>query len=89
MTRLIDVLTDEERAVRNRISVLKEREKELMTIVCLLDLKIKGMKSDVIKKVIDKPYDYYSQKRILERELQKPKKDKVSSFDWATRTTYL
>ena len=52
MTRLIDVLTDEERAVKVRISVLEEKEKELVSRICL-------------------------QKRILERELQKPKKDKA------------
>ena len=52
MGRLINVLTDEERAVKVRISVLEEKEKELISRICLLDLKIKGMKPEIIKKVL-------------------------------------
>ena len=50
MGRLINVLTDEERAVKVRISILEEKEKELITKICLLDFKLKGMKPEIIKK---------------------------------------
>ncbi len=55
MGRLINVLTDEERAVKVRISVLEEKEKELISRICLLDLKVKGMKPEIIKKVLHNP----------------------------------
>ena len=74
MTRLIDVLTDEERAVKARISVLEAEEEELNSRIGFTEIYIK--KLDTTVKDLERQEDNLRQK-VKSSKLKRFKEDKV------------
>ncbi len=88
MTRLIDVLTDEERVVKNRIFVLKEEEAELKSKNALLGSKTQKLRTTV--RDLERQEENLRAK-LKSNKLKRFKEDKVwpcEDWKWNTRATY-
>ncbi len=83
MARLIDVLTDEERAVKVRISVLEEKERDLKSQNALLGIKTQKLRTTV--RDLERQEDNLRQK-LRPKKLEKFKEDKVwpqRGWEWS------